>query len=361
MKKQFILLLLVLTVSSVAQIKKPLIFEAKVHSGIILPFYDAIAYLIEDDLYALDLSVSFPTYGSNYWEKMYRYPRTGLGYSYWSLGNDEVFGKAHALYGFVNIPFFKPRRKFSLNYQISFGASYLTKKFDVYEDHLNRAISSRFNVFIQMGIDAKIKVLPYSEIVLGAGGAHFSNGKTHSPNYGINAGTFSLGFNYLFNRPEDGYKDPDPFLLTKRIKQTLIFSASSKVYDNLMGTKYFASSLNYNCDYLINHKRRIGLGADLFYDGSIKEALAKEENVSDSEFKDYLRFGLHISHSIQYKKLMMGIQVGHYLYSKYTDMTSVYNRISVQYLITEQFLFNISVKSHFAKADFIEWGIGYNW
>ena len=36
-------------------------------------------------------------------------------------------------------------------------------------------------------------------MVLEAGATHFSNGKIRSPNYGINAGTFSLGVNYRFN------------------------------------------------------------------------------------------------------------------------------------------------------------------
>lgn len=344
-----------------AQVKRPVIIEAKVHSGLILPFYDAIAYLIEEDIAAFDINCSFPTYGEDYWEKMYRYPRAGFGYSFWNLGNDEVFGKAHALYGFVNIPFFKPKGKFSLNYEISFGASYLTKSFDPHENHLNRAISSHYNVYIHTGIDGKIKIKQRYEIVLGAGVTHFSNGKTHSPNYGINAGTVFLGLNYLIGNLPGDFKNPDPPFLSKRFSHTVIYAAGGKVYDNLMGKKYFISSLNYNFNYLLNHRRKIGMGADFFYDGSIREGLAEENNYPEEDVTKLIRFGLHASHSVQYKNFVMGIQIGHYLYSKYTDLSLIYNRIAFQYFITNHLLLNISVKSHMAKADYIEWGIGYNW
>ena len=79
------------------------------------------------------------------------------------------------------------------------------------------------------------------------------------------------------------------------------------------------------------------------------------------DFDKLIRFGLHASHAIQYKKIILGIQLGHYLYSKYTDLSKIYSRISVEYMISTHIFSKIAVKSHLAKADFIEWGIGYSW
>ena len=340
---------------------RPIIIEPKIHTGMILPFYEALNYLIQDDIYGFDLSVSFPTYGKDYWEKLYRYPRPGVGYSYWSLGNNEVLGKAYALYSYINIPFFKRTEKFSFNYQVSFGGAYLSKKFDIYENHLNRAIGSHTNVYIRMGIDAKIRLFPRCELVIEAGSTHFSNGKTRSPNYGINAGSFSLGLNYLFSKNSITIQEPEIPGIGKRYVQSVIYSAGSKVYDNLSGKRYFISSVSYNLDRFINHKRKIGLGADFFYDGSISEALAREDGTLEKDFVKLIRFGLHTSYAIRYKQLMMGIQIGYYLYSKYTVLTTVYNRISVQYMLTRNMIGSIAVKSHMGKADCLEYGIGYYW
>jgi hypothetical protein len=362
-KKGIFLFLLLLTglATNAQSVKRPVIIEPKIHSGMILPFYDALYYLIQDNMYALDISVAFPTYGADYWEKLYRYPRSGVGYSFWSLGNNEVFGKAHAIYGYINIPFYKPSEKVSFNYQVSIGGAYLTKKFDKEENHLNRAISSHANIYIRLGIDGKIRLTPRCEIVLEAGATHFSNGKIRSPNYGINAGSVSLGINYLLRNNGSNILEPEIPEIGKRNVQSVFYSAGMKVYDNLLGKNYFVSSVSYNFERYISHKRKIGLGADFFYDGSIREALAGEDGTPEEAFVKLLRVGLHTSYVIRYKHLMMGIQVGYYLYSKYTVFTPVYSKISVQYLLTENIIGSIAVKSHFGKADCLEYGIGYCW
>ncbi|MDQ1296622.1 MAG: hypothetical protein QG611_600, partial [Bacteroidota bacterium] len=109
MKNGLLIFMLLLTgwAANAQLVRKPVIVEPKIHTGVILPFYEALDYLIRDDIYAFDLSLRFPTYGKNFWEKLYRYPVPGIGYSYWSLSNNEVFGKAHAIYSFINIPLFK--------------------------------------------------------------------------------------------------------------------------------------------------------------------------------------------------------------------------------------------------------------
>jgi len=343
-------------------IQRPFIIEPRIHTGMDLPFYKALRYLTHEDIYAYDLSVSFPTYGKDFWEKLYRYPRQGVGFSYWSLGNNDVFGKAYALYTFINIPFFKHTEKFSFNYQISCGAAYLPKIFDINKDHLNRAIGSHTNIYIHLGIDGKVTILPRCELVIEAGVTHFSNGKTRSPNYGINAGSFSLGLNYIFNNKGKIILDPEIPGIENRYVQSVIYSAGTKVYDNLLGKKYFVSSASYNLERILNHKRKIGLGADLSYDKSISEALASEDGTPEKNFYKLIRFGLHASYAIRYKQLVLGIQIGHYLYySKSTVITPVYNKISIQYLITRNLIGSISIKSHMAKADCLEYGIGYYW
>jgi hypothetical protein len=358
-----ILLIIAVGTSGKAQlVKETFIVEPKIHTGMILPFYEALSYLIQDDIYAFDISISFPTTGEEYWDKLYRYPRPGIGYSYWNLGNNQVLGRAQTLYGFINIPLFKKDEKFSVNYQISAGGAYLTKIFDPFDNHLNRAIGSHYNIYMRLGIDGKIKLTPLSELVIEMGATHFSNGKTRSPNYGINAGTISLGFNYLINSSTVPIHDePDIPDIEKKYIHSVIYSAGTKVYDNLFGNRYFVSSVSYNLEKIVSQKRKIGLGADFSYDGSINEALSLEQGVPDSDFSDLVRIGLHSSYAIRYKQFAAGIQVGYYLYSKHKVLTSVYNKLSLQYLFTDHIFGSASIKSHWGKADCLLWGIGYTW
>ena len=83
-----------------------------------------------------------------------------------------------------------------------------------------------------------------------------------------------MGFNYLFNGNNTSIQKTSIPLIDKKYGQSILLSAGSKVYDNLLGKKYFVSSISYNIERIFNQKRRIGLGTDLFYDGSIREALA---------------------------------------------------------------------------------------
>jgi hypothetical protein len=361
-KSNIILVFLSVTLTCNAQIiKRPVIIEPKFHTGLNIPFYKAVSFLVNDNIYAADLELSLPTSGKDYWEKLYNFPRTGGGLSYWTLGNDDVFGRAFTVYTFINVPAFKQKRQFSLNYQISAGAAYLTKRFDITDNHLNRAIGSHANLYLHIGIDGRINILPDCELIIEAGATHFSNSKTRSPNYGINIGSFSLGINYLFNSKTFVRQDPQVPEFKKQFIQTVVWSAGSKVYDNLSGKKYFVTSLTYNVERFVSHITKAGLGADLFYDGAISEALASNDGTKEKDFSKLCRFGLHVSYAAQYKRVTAGVQVGYYLYSKYTDLTSLYDRIFVQYHFTTKLSANVAIKTHYGKADFIEWGLGYSW
>lgn len=114
-------------------------------------------------------------------------------------------------------------------------------------------------------------------------------------------------------------------------------------------------------DRLINHKMKIGLGADVFYDGSISEALKSEDGAPEENFSRLIRAGLHVSYSVRYKQLIMGIQAGDYLYSKYTVLTRIYSRVTLQYMFTENIACSMAVRSHMGKADCTEYGIVYYW
>jgi hypothetical protein len=356
-----VILLLVRLTCEAQEVKLPFIIEPKAHTGIMFPFYKALDYLAKDDIYAFDLSICFPTSGKNYWEKLYNNPSTGFGYSYWNLGNNEVLGNANTIYSFINFPFLKWKEIIQFNYQISLGGAYLSKKFDVNQNHLDRAIGSHANIYFRLGIDGKIRLTPKTELILEAGATHFSNGKTKSPNYGINTGTFSVGLNYLFNNSNNIITIPEIPEIVKKYSQSILYSAGLKAYDNLLGKKYLTSSASYNLERQMDVKRKIGLGADLFYDGSIKEALVQQDGTPETDFVKLIRVGLHASYSVRYKRVVGGIQLGRYLYSKYIVLTPFYSRLSIQYLLSENIFGGVALKSHMGKADCLEFGAGYCW
>lgn len=362
MRGKFVLILLILaSLTTRGQVRKPFIIESRVHSGLNLPFYKALDYLIEDDLYAFDIAIRFPASGKDQWEKIFHYPATGIGYSWWTLGNDEILGHAHAIYGFMSFPLTSSNARFRTNIQISAGTAYLPRNFDLYNNHLNRAIGSPLNIYIRLGLDVRTKISPVSEIILEAGTSHFSNGKTSSPNYGINTGSISMGINYFFNKGNFILKDPEVPASDRRIIQTIQLSAGRKVYDNLLGNKYLSSTFSYNAERFVNPGGKAGLGADIFYDGSIAEGLQEAGAKPENSPEKLMRIGLHGSYALRYKRFHPGIQLGYYIYSKYTVLTNIYSKVALQYALTDNISASVSVRSHLGKADALEYGLGYTW
>ena len=147
--------------------------DSKVHYGFIIPHHKSIAYLLDKHVRGLELNISLPAYGNHIWEQLYRYPRTGAGYFFCDYGNPEVLGKVHALFGFMNIPIIRNHNNnHLLNYQIAFGMSYLTKRFDVYENYLNTAIGTHLNIYFRLGFDTKIPISEKFELLGEIGFTH---------------------------------------------------------------------------------------------------------------------------------------------------------------------------------------------
>lgn len=336
-------------------------FNTKVHYGFIVPHHESIAYLLERHVPGFSIEISRPTIGKHIWEQLYRYPGTGIGYFFCDLGNPKVLGQAHALYGFMNIPVVKVGDNFSLlNYQISFGISYLTKKFDVYENHLNTAVGANLNVYFRLGFDIKIPVSKKLELTSEVGFSHCSNGRWKTPNYGLNVVSGSLGMNYFINNINKEKVKLELPEIDRKNNYSIIYSAGFKVYDNIYNNYYFISSLTADYERNLNLKRRIGFGVDIFYDKSISEALAVDGELN-KDLANLIKIGLHGSHTLIYNRLLATINIGRYLYSKYTDLSQFYSRLALRYKLTGHFLFNVSLKAHSAKADFVEWGVGYYW
>ena len=98
---------------------------------------------------------------------------------------------------------------------------------------------------------------------------------------------------------------------------------------------------------------------DLFFDNSIKSDLI--ENNEESDFNRQFRSGIHIFHDFIFDKLSITTQAGYYFYSPYVELTRIYNRLGLRYNINKDLRVNLSLISHSAKANFVEWGIGYYW
>jgi hypothetical protein len=331
-------------------------FTAKMHSGFILPHHKSITYITDGYMPGFEMAYSKNLYKNTNYANLYRYPKLGLGYFYTQLKQNDILGNAHALFPFMTIPVFREKKRIELNYTIGFGLSYLTKYFDLQQNVLNIAIGTPLNIYYNFRLEGQTQVLKNLSLSTGVSIIHFSNGNIRKPNLGLNYISGLVGLNYILNSVEPRFDKPEDYFIDDKWNYTFIYSAGVRTYNLLMNENFFASSFALDANYVLNQKRELSLGADVFYSEVIRNYL-----LSDSVFsignKDLYQVGLHAGHNLVYNRLTLVIQAGAYIYASYKER-NIYSRFGLRYLLTDYLLFNLSLKTHLGSADFVEFGVG---
>lgn len=290
------------------------------------------------------------------WHQVYRFPEIGLSYSFHNPGNPDILGYGHAFTGYGRFRIFETKRA-ALFYKLHFGLGYLTKKFNSDNNYYNIAIGSNFNVFGRFGIDYRYRVYSGFHLKIGLQLSHFSNTSYARPNLGINLLSSSIGVEYT---PDFTGK------LTDRMKIDFkpyweinaMLAASVKEITPPGEKKYLASTLSANLERRISAKHQLGLGYDLFFDASLANQM-KKLNFATEGLSDYFRNGIHLSYGLKYNRVLFAFQVGRYLGEKFLPDSAVYNRLMLRIYGKGNLFYVVSLKSHYGRADFSEFGIGY--
>lgn len=326
--------------------------------GTMLPHHGSIAYVLNSNISGAEILVSTQTYGRSPWDGLYRFPRIGMGYNYSTLGNAEVLGSAHAIFGFADIPILRNPAKFNIYYQFTVGLAYLTQHFDIEANPLNLAISSGVNVYGDLKFTARYTTGRRGEVSGGFGFTHFSNGKMGTPNLGLNTFNLSLGYSWLLREPLHAPRIESEIPVVPKHAVDLVLSAGLKTDDNATQSHYLISSLVADYIFYPGPKYAFGGGVDFFYDQALGPNVADKEQIEYKQ-SDLVQLGVHGGLYARYGRLQVHGHIGTYLLAEFYKYARVYTRIGCRYAITGQLLVGVSLKAHYAIADYIEWGIGY--
>ena len=124
-----------------------------------------------------------------------------------------------------------------------------------------------------------------------------------------------------------------------------------------MGPKYYAAIFSSTYFFPAKHKSDLGLGLDFFYDNSL--SIKNSRETGDSAQSANFRPGIHGSYQLKVASIGILFDMGFYPYSEYKGDGLFYHRIGVRYYFKNLFAC-INLKTHYARADFIEWGVGWN-
>ena len=320
-----------------------------------------ILHLIKGHPEGFILSWNKKTYGFNDWEQRFNYPDYGVSFAYQNLKND-VLGNATSIYAHYNFYFLKR----NLMFRIGQGLAFTNNPYDKVENFRNIAFGSNImsSTYLMFNYK-KERIFDNFGLQTGFSLLHYSNGNVKEPNASVNSITFNIGVTYSLSENEPKYQhtlEDEDRKFTQPVKYNVVFRTGINESDIVDSGQFPFYIFSAYADKRINIKSAFQLGADVFFSNFLKEFIYyrsvafPEDNLSGNE--DYKRIGIFAGHELFMNKTAFITQLGYYVYYPYDFEGRTYFRIGLKRYFNDKFFGALTLKSHGAKAEAIEFGIG---
>lgn len=329
------------------------------YQGAILPHSKNISHLITNKPTGYLFSVNHRVNGSKEWHHTYRFPE--IGFSFHTQNNhNETLGDLYGLYGHYNFYFLNRK----LQFRVGQGVAYATNPYDKETNFRNVAYGSKWmpSTYFMLSYDqARI----WKNIGFNAGllFVHHSNATIKSPNTSTNTVALNVGLTYHFSDKDEVQRASSFDNYPQNMRYNLIFRTGINESHIIgMGQKpfYHIAAI---AEKPLNNYGAAQLGVDLFLSHSLKELIPflatsfPEENMNKDT--DWKRVGLFLGYEWYLNKLTAEGNIGYYVHDEYKNNGSFYQRLGVRYYVTPNIYGVLSLKTHFAKAEAFEVGLGY--
>jgi len=355
----FFIFLIFLSKFSSAQNKTDKLFiTIQPEYGTIVAHHEELLPLSLYNFPNLELNIYKQNTGKELWEKNYNYPQSGISFYYSALSNKHVFGEAFAIMPFGSFTFFR-HKKHEQQLKISAGIAYLTRPYDSLLNIENIAIGSHFNASIKFQYSFLYRFNENIALSFGTSFAHFSNGAVKYPNWGLNIFSFSTGLHLKINKNPIRFEEPkiEPYI--KKWHPYIWGAYGVKQNSETDHKLYNALTVGFGISRAYKYGKEWMIGSDIFYDYTDKVEFS-HYNLHPSDI-ELIKIGIYAGHEWNINRFSIAFQTGLYFIAYKKDNLSkrIYDRIAIRYRLFNSLHANISIKAHYAKADYIEWGLLY--
>jgi hypothetical protein len=323
--------------------------------GFLAAHRGTMGHLSREHLYAGEISI-FKQLRSKPWSKSYNNPFAGFTLYGSNLGNEKVLGYGFGAYSFIEIPF-RASERFIVSPKVGAGIGFVTKVFNQQSNPKNTAVSSYVNALINLGIHAKLFFKQRNSISLGIDLTHFSNGSSKVPNLGLNMPFVSLAYAYQFtNFSQVESKETFqrvPFF--KNWSYSIIGIVSEKQIFPTGGKRYPVFAIS----NFIYKQFRPKVGMEIALDIISKQSIFAYRTYIPKNQWRILQIGAYLGYNLPLDRFRFVLGMGVYLKDRYDQDNELYHRVGMRYQFDNGLLLNLVLKSHWAKADYVEYGIGY--
>jgi len=327
--------------------------------GFIMVHRISIGHLVKGYPANYELNISKPTLGNKLWHLENNRPDVGITLQCLDFANRSQLGYALTVAPYIEIPLNEKEKASRVIMRICWGATYITKHFDIYENHKNIAIGSHLNSFVQFRWFWQIQLRKQLRFEPGITFTHASNGRYRNPNLGLNVMSINAGLNYLFGKPVQREWSGVDSSTKKSSRNEVTFAAGIGFNERGINTpqmKSYLFSTTYQRNVRNTHKFSAGL--DVLYDQNYQIDL-QEHLGTDYSSVDRIRLAAKIGYSYNVGRLSFPIEVGYYAFQKINPDGNVISRLGVRYYLPGGLILNFGLRTHFAVAYTFEYGLGY--
>ncbi|MBL1279329.1 MAG: acyloxyacyl hydrolase [Fluviicola sp.] len=348
---KLLIVILFIASSCFSQTKNDVWIDGRAKLGFLAAHSSVMGHLARQHAKSAELGVTFQTKGKKQWHKAYNYPTMSLTAFYSTVGNREILGSYVGIFGSMNLPLVK-RKHYCFSAKIAAGMAYTNKVYNSETNILNVAVSTNFNSRITMGIDNQFTFGNHS-YTFGIDASHFSNAAIKTPNLGINMLFISLGYRYRIKqnidtiqveiRKEKYWEYGVLGILS--VKETFPTGAQKyPVYGvNLFGRRFFGQKT----------------GMEVSLDFISKQIIKIYQDDVPKTQAEILQIGAFVGFILPFDRFHLITGMGVYIKDKYQPEDAFYHRVGMRYVMDNGIQLNLVLKSHWARADYTEFGIGY--
>lgn len=331
--------------------------EIKPKFGFLAAHRGTMGHLYKDRVAGLEITFSKRIYSSKNWAGIYRNPYIGCTIYGSNLGNKEILGYGFGATGFIEFPFVDGK-KHVISAKLAAGLGYVTKVFDQETNNKNVAASTPVNALLCFGLQGRFKITQNHALMYSLDVTHFSNASTKVPNLGLNMPFIGVGYSYSLPSKKNKLVPPlkvvhTPFLANWNfhvigiLSKKEVFPTGGKDYPVYAVSSFISKRF----------KQKVGMEVGL--DFISNQSLFNYKPFIPKTQLSIFQIGTYAAYVLQLDKLKFVLGMGVYLKDRYDANDEIYHRVGMRYQCDNGLLLNVVLKSHWAKADYAEWGIGY--
>jgi hypothetical protein len=329
--------------------------------GAILEHTKKLSHLIEKRPTFFEMAISKSTNGSQLWHHENQFPDYGFLFNYQNFGNPNKLGSAWSFATFFDLNLHAPKKTINSKIRFAGGFSYLTKRFDLHENHKHIALSSHINIFVALRTSLFIRLNSHFYLIPNLQFSHVSNGRFKVPNLGINTVYPNVSLQYRLKEKEKKTVSDSSYQKTSP-KEIFAWFSFGRNQEYPPGGKSFSNyTISGNYFFNLKNRHQVGLGFDVYYEPSLNIRTQNVENVTRYYFRNGFCGGIKCAYSFNYGRWVLPIEYGYYLFSGVNQFPNGrhFHRIGLRYYHKKNWVSSFTLKSHFAVAYHFDLGIGY--